>query len=155
MYPVLVAKILKDLFDKRMNTIHKYHNNKIKLFLCLPVSWNKQGAVGLCFVLFFFKGAAVSLPNTAHTFNMTNQHRTAKLMTPSPSCQLAGEDGGAVTASAIRKQRVGTPGSVHPHVITKKKKNHLTYTHARYTGCKRKQKVCADMKGQIHKGRLI
>lgn len=50
-------------------------------------------------------GAAVSLPNVAHTFDITDEHRTAKLMTPSPLCQLAEEGGGAVTASATREHQ--------------------------------------------------
>lgn len=128
----LACKNLKRsvLYLKCMNTVHKYHNNKIKPFLlntCEFASGLEQA--GCRFI--FFKGAAVSLPNVAHTFDMTNEHRTAKLMTPSPSCQLAGEVGGwgAVTASATREQRVGTLGSVHPYVIKRKekKKNHLTH----------------------------
>lgn len=40
---------------------------------------NKQDAGFFWLFFFFFKGAAVSLPNVADTFDMTNEHRTAKL----------------------------------------------------------------------------
>lgn len=111
-----------------MNTIHKRHNNKIKLcFVNIYEFASELEQAGCCFISLFFKGAAVSLPNVAHTFDMTNEHPTAKLMTASPLRQLAGEGGGGQLQPPQPENNMSEHQAPFIPTWLKKKKKRITW----------------------------